>query len=61
MTEAEPLPPDYYCPNPALDCPGRGRDLVEHRESIYDAEGREIGVLITVECRRCGYRWGADD
>lgn len=60
MTERESLPPDYYCPNPRIDCPGKSRDLVEHRESIVDADGNEIGVLITVECRVCGYRWGRD-
>jgi hypothetical protein len=61
MSEPEPLPPDYYCPNPAIDCPGRGPDLLEHREAILDASGNEIGVLITLECRRCGYHWGRED
>ena len=58
MNPDEPLPPDYYCPNPAIDCTGRGRDLEEIREPILDSDGTELGVVITMACRKCGYRWG---
>ena len=56
--DSEPLSPDYFCPNPDIDCPGRGGDLEEIREPITDADGTELGVLIYMACRKCGYRWG---
>lgn len=57
MTDPQIQPPDYYCPNPDLDCPGQGADLTEIREEIKDADGRVLGTLIFMACRRCGYRW----
>jgi hypothetical protein len=57
MAEPESLPPDYYCPNPDVDCPGRGPDLTEIREVIKDADGEVLGYLVFMECRKCGYRW----
>ena len=57
MTTPEALPPDYFCPNPDLDCPGQGNDLLEVREEIKDAQGRVLGILIFMACRKCGYRW----
>lgn len=61
MTEREELPPDYYCPNPEIECTGRGRDLEEVREPIVDMDGTELGVVITMACRKCGYRWGREN
>ena len=57
MPEPESLPPDFFCPNPHRDCPGKGGDLEEIRDPIKDADGTEIGVLIFMACRVCGYRW----
>lgn len=57
MPPPETLPPDYFCPNPGLECPGRGADLLEVREEILDFEGHAVGVVIFMACRLCGYRW----
>ena len=57
MPPPDSLPPDYYCPNPDLDCPGQGADLVEIREEIRDDDGSVLGTLVFMACRKCGYRW----
>ena len=57
MTEPEELPPDYYCPNPTVDCSGKGADLEEVREPILAEDGSELGTLITMACQKCGYHW----
>ena len=53
--------PDYYCPNPKQDCPGRGPDLVEIREPITDEDGTPLGELVFMACQKCGYRWGSEN
>lgn len=58
MNQPEALPPDYYCPNPDVECPGKGADLTEVREAILDDDGTPLGTLITMACSKCGYRWG---
>ena len=57
MAERESFPPDYYCPNPDLDCPGNGSDLIEVCEPIQDEDGTVLGTLVFMACRKCGYRW----
>ena len=57
MTQPERLPPDFYCPNPDLDCPGQGADLEEVREDITDSDGTVLGTVVFMACRKCGYRW----
>ena len=57
MNEPNTAAPDYFCPNPDVDCPGAGPDLTEMREPILDTDGTELGVLISMACRKCGYRW----
>ena len=60
MNQTDSLPPDFFCPNPHLDCPGKGADLVEIREPVRDDRGVEIGSIIFMACTRCGYRWDRD-
>ena len=59
-TRAESLPPDYFCPNPDIECAGKGGDLVEIREPITDDAGVEIGALVFMACSKCGFRWGSE-
>jgi hypothetical protein len=60
MSEPEALAPDYYCPNPDVDCTGAGAALKEIREPILGDDGTELGTLYTMACSKCGYRWGSE-
>jgi hypothetical protein len=57
VTDSASLPPDFYCPNPGVDCPGKGADLEEIREEVLDEQGRALGAIVFMACRLCGYRW----
>ena len=57
VNQPEALPPDYFCPNPRLDCPGKGADLEEITEPVLDTDGKPLGAVVFMACRICGYRW----